>query len=98
MSLASAKKNGLLSISSTISATASSNPPKTSIVVLQPKSAMLLFMKIKPDIISTERLGWSDTVYMPTSEKSISFSVYEGVMERIMNVKRVSMGNFIFCI
>ena len=80
MSLASAKASGLLSISSTISATESSNPPNISIVVLQPKAALFLLMKIKSESISTERLERRDVVYMPASEKSLSFSVYEGVM------------------
>ena len=81
MSLESEKSSGLLYISSTISAIASSDPQNISIVVLRPKAALFLLMKITSEIISTDRLAQYDAVQMTESEKSLSFSVYEGVTE-----------------
>ena len=81
MSLASAKASELIYISSTISTTASSDPPNTSILVLQTKAALFLLTKSKSESISTEILARHDAVYMPASEKSLSFSVCEGVTE-----------------
>ena len=81
MSLASAKASRLLAISSTISATESRDHPNISIVVLWPKAALFLLMEIKSESISIKRLARRDAVIMPASEKSISFSVCEGVME-----------------
>ena len=57
MSLASAKASGLLYISSTISSTASSDPPNTSIVVLSSKAYLFLLMKCKSESISTKNIG-----------------------------------------
>ena len=47
---------------STISAKASSDPPNISIMVLRPKAALFLFMKIKLESISTERLARRDAL------------------------------------
>ena len=81
VSLASAKASGLLSISSNISATETSDTPNTPIVVSRPKAALFLLMKSKSEIISTDILERRDAVYMPASENFLSFSVCEGAME-----------------
>ena len=81
MLLVSVKAYRFLSIASTISSTASSDPPNTPIVLLRPKSVVFLLMKRKSDRISTDKLARLNTVYMPASEKYLSFSIYEGVME-----------------
>ena len=73
MSLESTEASGLISISSTTSATAYIDPPNKSLVVLRPKAELFLLKKIKPDSISAERLEWRNAVYMPASEKSLSF-------------------------
>ena len=73
MSLESIKISGLLYISSITSATGSSDPPNKSIMVLWSKAALFLLMKRKSESISTDILARRDEVYIPASEKSLSF-------------------------
>ena len=75
MSLASTKAYELIPVSSTISTISSSDPPKTSILVLHPNAALFLLMKGKSESISTEILARGYAIYMPASEKSLLFSI-----------------------